>query len=397
MSKIKYLTGVVSLFICSTTFQIDALASASPKLTLTQHADQLLRDHNYLSLRVLIRKSYAGPLTYNDWYGLLGIINTNANKIGFDLVSLWNSRNPNGKSNFDKRLEYGDSLMLAGKFEAAFSEYQNLAIHLKKQLQFFRKNKTSATEDQITQVEALYPFVLHAMGRSLYGAGRYSDALQVYSSISPSYLHFRQALFERMWTAFRSGQVEEALGAIASQRSAYFSKFLSPEAYLIETYIYKKLCRTQDVERVGHEIRLFKASLTNKQGLVEWAGNDLETRILWKLLKQEEGDSTNLGNIGITPSDLQTEKQNIRKAIIRTYESQKEKILKDLKTVSAYFQLTGVTEANTFLKPIQELTSRQQLLAQNLEIWPVDTSEEWADEIGNRFFLGASQCSKNKQ
>jgi|GEM_PF-817655 len=396
MNRTRWLTGVATFLFSFGSLQLDAFASSLPKLTLKQHAERLLEDQNYLSLRVLIRKSYTRPLTYKEWYELLGIINANADKIGFDLISLWNSRNPNGKSNFDKRLEYGDSLMLTGKFDAAFSEFQNLAIHLKKQLQFFKQKKPSANQDQMTRLEALYPFVLHTMGRALYGSGRYSDALQVYHSIGPSYPRFRQVLFERMWAAFRSGQVEEALGAIASQRSAYFARFLSPEAYLIETYIYKKLCRTKDVEQIGREIRFFQASLSNKHDLAEWAGNDLETRILWNLLKQDETASKKIGDAEITPSDLKTEKQNIRKAIIRTYENQREKTLKDLKTVYAYFQLTGVTETNTILKPIRELTSRQELLAQNLEIWPVDTSEEWADEIGNRFFLGVSQCSKDK-
>lgn len=387
MSRIPVIFGTILIA------PLSFAAISPPGASILRQANALLHEGNYLAFRILIKKAYPIPLTYGDWYGLLGLVNSNVDKAGFDLVYLWNARNPQGKSNFDKTLEYADSLMVAGSYGAAFDESQKMAAYLKKQLTYLRGIPNSpVVDEQIRRIEVLQPHVLHSMGRALYGSGRYADALLVYRRILPGYPLFRQVLFERMWAAFRAGRVEEALGAVASQRSVYFSRFLSPEAYLIQTYIYKKLCRQEDLDMVTVEMKQFEQALNRNEAVADWAGNELETRVLWNLTLQ---DIRVPESFGITAAEIKAERDGIKALINRAFGRAKARIVHDLKTVMAYSHLAEVTQAGTVLQPIEQLSSRQQLLAQDLEIWPVDKTEEWADEIGSRFFIGDSQCAKS--
>lgn len=347
-----------------------------------------------MGFRILVKKLYWKRLTYGEWYGIKLLINANAHNAGFDLIHLWNVRNAPGKSNLDKTLEYADSLMLKGHFSQAFVEYQKMADYLRKLKSYLKAQKGSQAEERLRDTVAIYPFVLHSMGRALYGAGRYDSALTVYSWLDPTYPRFRQILFEKMWAAFRAGRVEIALGAIASQRSAYFSSYLSPESYLLQTYIYRKLCRTQDVEQVVKEMKEYEQALRQEKAPEAWIGSDLETRVLWGLANgrpPEEAEKL----AGVTAAEREKEKAEIFAAIQRSFSVQKTKLLADLKSAQAYAHLAGVSDTRQALKPIEKLTSREALSRLDLEMWPVDSAEEWMDEVGRHIFVGDSLCAGN--
>jgi hypothetical protein len=227
------------------------------------------------------------------------------------------------------------------------------------------------------------------MGRSLYGAGRYEDALQVYEWITPKYINFRQVLFEKMWAAFRAGKVQTALGAIASQRSAYFSKFLSPESYLVQIYLYKVLCRESDLKQVIHEIGGFQAELRNGRfDYRQWAKTEIDGRILLSLSRQrKKADSR-----WVTLEDRNQEKKQINTLLEKRFNLKKNKLIDNLETIKAYSQITVTPGFQSTLKPIPKLKDRAAFFQEGKEIWPVDGSEEWADEIGFREFIGESQC-----
>jgi tetratricopeptide (TPR) repeat protein len=391
--KAGFLISALSLLVLSTVTVGRAADRSSGNVSWSVQGSRLLQQKNYLGFRVLLKRAYQSNLTYGDWYALQGMVNSNVDKAGYDLVYLWNARLPQGKSNVDKTLEYADSLMLAGSFAAAFTEYQKTADYLKKQLDHLRKARPPQWQDQVRRINSIYQSVVHSMGRALYSSGRFNEALQVYRWIRPSYAQFRQVLFERMWAAFRSGRVEEALGAIASQRSAYFSRYLSPEAYLIQTYIYRKLCRNDDVDQVIAEMKAYEAALNRSEGLNEWAGSELSVRVLWDLSRQT---AIAPSGVAVSLAEVEQEKKALHAMLVRAFEAQKVNILKDLKVAMAYAHLATLPETSSELKPIEKLTSREQLLAQDLEIWPVDGSEEWADEIGNRFFIGESLCKRKE-
>ncbi|MCM2323817.1 MAG: hypothetical protein NDJ90_11210 [Oligoflexia bacterium] len=359
----------------------------SPKVFA--QARKLIEAKDYLGFRVFLKKAYWKKITYGEWYAVRSLVNSEAGNVGFDLITIWNQRNPPGKSLVDKSLEEADALMLAGKFSEAFEQYQQAASALRRNLVQLRVGKGAKVYAQrIKDLSALYPYVLHSMGRALYSAGRFADALEVYGWISTDYARFRQILFEKMWAAFRAGRVERALGTIASQRSAYFSRYLSPEAYLIQTYIYRKLCRTDDLKEVIAEMKLYEASLL-KGVEADWAGTDLETRVLWGLsVAGLDGEFP----AWITREERENERKQIQAALHRAFGRQRPKLLNELRTTMAYAHLAGVADARTALKPIEKLTSRKALLELDLEIWPADSSEEWVDEVGTHYFVGDSLC-----
>ncbi|MBS1959448.1 MAG: hypothetical protein JST80_08260 [Bdellovibrionales bacterium] len=340
----------------------------------------MLKD--YLGFRIYIRKAYSMPLRYVEWYDIKNLISAFAGKAGFDLIPFWNARNSGGKSEADFALDQVDSLMLGGKFEEAFEVAQKVAQKL--------KSLEKTRYDSKWQI----PYVYHSMGRALYGARRYDDALTVYQWIAPNYPFFRQVLFEKMWAAFKAGRVELALGAIASQRSSYFSKYLTPEAYLIQTYLYKRLCREEDLSQVIAEMKEYEALLT-KGDVKDWVSNDANTLTLWHLAQTKPKETDD--NRRITPSERQREQNEIKEALNQAYQRQKPKILRDLKTALAYAHLAKVTDTKDVLKPIRQLTSRDELLKQDLEIWPADSSEEWMDEMGKHVLIGDSLCNKPKE
>ncbi|MCM2280050.1 MAG: hypothetical protein NDJ89_18410 [Oligoflexia bacterium] len=369
-----------------------APAPAARATSLYAQARRLLDAQDYLGFRVFLKKAYWKKITYGEWYAIRSMVNSEATNIGFDMIYIWNQRNPVGKSAVDGALEKADALMLEGKFPEAFNEYQRAAVSLRSYLgQLQVGNGPKLYAQRIKDTKALYPYVLHGMGRALYGAGRYFDAIQVYSWITPAYARFRQVLFEKMWAGFRAGKIEVALGSIASQRSAYYSRFLSPESYLIQIYIYRRLCRNEDLDQVLAEMKLYESVLA-KGAEADWAGTDLETRVLWGLAQSA---GTSLFPTWVTTAEREKEKSEIRTALHRAFERQRPKLLADLKTAKAYAQLASMADTAA-LKPIERLTSREALLKLDLEIWPADSSEEWVDEVGLHYFTGDSLCNQVK-
>lgn len=399
-SRRTFAIGLSALALIAAAIPVGSARAATPPtpinaggrpLDLISQARWFIENKDFLGFRVFIKKAYWKKITYGEWWYLKNIINANVANAGFDLVQVWNVRNPGGKSNLDKTLEYADSLMLNRRFNEAFTEYQKMADYLKKLKAHLRGQKGRVYQERYNDADSLYSFVLHCMARALYGAGRYDDSLVVYSWLAPTYPRFRQVLFEKMWAAFRAGRVEAALGAVASQRSAYFSTYLSPEAYLIQTYIYRKLCRNDDMEQVMKEMKAYEATL-RKEDPSDWARGDLETLVLWNLLNTPGPRPVPL----VTPADREKEKHDIRVALNRVYKLVRGKLLNDLKTAMAYSHLAGVTDTTAALKPVERLTSREALARLDLEVWPADSSEEWADEVGRHYFLGNSLCGTNR-
>ncbi len=352
-------------------------APAPYKSPIYAQAKVLIDAKDFLGFRVWVRKTYSQKLRHVEWYDIKNLITAYANKSGFDLIPFWNLRNPKGKSEVDFSLEKADALMLSGKFEDSFEELQKTAKKLKK------------IENSRYEARKLLPYVFHSMGRALYGAKRFDEALVVYQWIGPNYPFFRQVLFEKMWSAFKAGRVDLALGAVASQRSSYFSKYLLPESYMIQTYLYKKLCREDDLKQVVAEMKEYEDHL-KKDGISDWVANDVETLTLWHLANSPEleTDVTKM----ITKEERDREKKQIKEALNLSYEKKKIKILNDLKVAFAYTHLAKVTNTKDVLKPVSELKSRDELLKRDLEVWPADSTEDWIDELGKHVLIGDSLC-----
>jgi len=358
-----------------------AATKSAPRPRISLQAKKLILAKDFLGFRVFVRKAYLLKMSHSEWFEIKNLISQNCDRVGFDLISFWNARNTAGKSEVDLQLEKADALMLAGKYEEAFTEAQAVAKKLKQMLR-------SRPDARI-----MLPYVFHTMGRALYGARRYDEAMEVYQWINTAYPHIRQVLFEKMWAAFKAGRVDMALGAIASQRSGYFSTYLPTESYLIQTYLFKRLCRDDDLNQVNLEMKQYEERLA-KGDIRDWVNKDVTSALLWQL-SQAKPKPTDLLDI-IPLSDRITEQKEILNALNRVYEKQKPIILSELKSILAYAHLAKVSDTSTVLKPVESLKSRDELLKKDLEVWPADSNEEWLDEIGKHVLIGESLCNKTK-
>jgi hypothetical protein len=360
---------------------VKSSTKAGPRPKVSIQAKKLIFAKDYLGFRVFVRKAYSLKMSHSEWFEIKNLISQNCDRVGFDLISFWNARNGSGKNELDLQLEKADTLMLAGKYEEAFTEAQSVAKKLKSMLR-------SRPDARI-----MLPYVFHTMGRALYGARRFEESMTVYQWINTAYPHIRQVLFEKMWAAFKAGRVDIALGAIASQRSGYFSTYLPTESYLIQSYLFKRLCREEDLQQVYAEMKQYEEKLSTGD-IRDWVSKDVTSSLLWQLSQTKPRPNDLLGIVPM--ADRLKEQKEISMALQRVYEKQKPIILSELKSVLAYAHLAKVSDTSTALKPIESMDSRDELLKKDLEVWPADSSEEWLDEIGKHVLIGESLCSKEK-
>ncbi|MBC7396061.1 MAG: tetratricopeptide repeat protein [Bdellovibrionales bacterium] len=357
------------------------LSSQAATSNLYVQAKRLLDNQDFLGLRIYIKNAYSQKMTQGEWYSLKNIISGSADRLGYDLIPFWNARNNRGRAEVDGELFQVDQLMKDGNYDQAFTLAQNAAVKMK------------ALQKTRWDAGIQLPYIYHSMGRALYGSRRYEEALKVYQWINPKYPFFVQVLFEKMWAAFKAGRVDMALGAIASQRSAYFSKYLAPESYLVQTYLYRKLCRDDDQKQVVNEMKEYEALLSKPDAVLPPI-SDVNTLVLTQLANQPLRDSDNIKLYSVNVREH--EQTEIKNALKKQSEMRRTKTLNDLKTVIAYQQLSGQADSKTVLKPVESMKSRDDLLKQNLEVWPADSAEEWMDELGKHVLIGESLCKQQK-
>ncbi len=370
---------------------------AGPDL-FTQTLQTFLEDEDYLGLRIFLKK-YAlnKKKTKRSWYITRRVLDV-APQAGFDLLYVWKHISPLKRTPLEVRLQNqwqnAQQLMLRKKFSASVDVLTGLATEIRGKLSKLEATQKEDVVDlEYENITIVYPYILHSLGRALFGAGRFAESAEVYSWIPSGYAGIRQVLFEKMWAAYRAGDAGGALAAIASQKSAYFSPFLEPEAYLLQIYLYKRLCRSNELENVLKELHYFRDSLKDKSfSLVKWAGWDMESLTLLRLLKKNNYVEKN----GISKALRHAEGRYIYSRLKKLYAADVNRLNSQISKVIAFSGMAVLSNTSSQLKPIKKLASRAELLKSSKEIWPYDKGEEWLDEIGTQHYLGGSQCADVK-
>lgn len=350
---------------------------------------QMLEQKDFLGARIYIKQISPKITAPAEWAEMRELL-FQYPQIGNDLILGWDRKRFTSsvlknepQFNLDEHLKRADEYLLSGRNKEAFALFQKIAQWLKKRagMQKIKKNN----------IRFIYPYLLHGMGRALFADQRLNDALEVYAWIPPDYSKYRQVLFEKMWCAFRAGRVDLTLGAIASQRSGFFSKYLEPETYLVQIYLYKMLCREEDLKQILEEIKDYKEKITNGQyDYMEWAKSDLENRALLNLTLEAKTQTFQ----PISADARHREQETIKKFLKGRFQYHQKRLTSELSLVQAYSQLASSTNTESLLKPIEKLPSREALFKANLEIWPADSAEDWIDEVGSHRFIGESYCTK---
>lgn len=354
-------------------------------------ADSLVKDiqaavdlRDDVLARVLVKQLSTRPRAFKQWWEVRQILYERP-QVGFDYLAKWDrlrpAKEPASKveRQINASLARADALQSQSKFNDAFRLYQVVARHLKKEM---RRGSRAP--------RFLYWTVVHNMARTLYGAGRYLESMEVYEWIPPDYYKFRQVLFEKMWAAFRAKRYDRAMGAIASQQSSYFSSYLEPETYLVQLYLFKKLCRMEEHKKALSNVETIMKRLDPKSGnyrLEEWAQSDVETKVLYKLATAAVPDDKN--------KDAKLKEQAaIMKALEARFASERRRLESQFKTVLAYSRLSVALDKEIIVTDV--VPDRGALMASRREFWPVEDAEDWIDELGQHLYIGESQCAKTE-
>ncbi len=356
------------------------------QVVLASFESQLLtleKSKDDLGIRILLREYFKRPIQYKEWRLARTVLGRRPGA-GFDLVMAWD-RHPSIKK-YDTRtvktinaLEKADQMMISKNFDGAFKLYQNVA-------KYFRAQSKSGVKKSNIQ---FYYAVLHSMARALYGANRLQEAIEVYSWIPGSYYQTQQILFEKMWTGFRAKRYDIALGAVASQRSAFFSDYLEPETYLVQIYSLKRLCRTEQAKAALDSLKKFyKALQSGNFTYLDWVRRDL----YWSSLQILTTTGTDqIARTDIVSEDRrQVEIKKISERLLAQYKLNKPNLMESLRLVIGYSTLAIRNEK--MLGQVNTLEDPETLRSKGIEWWPAEDTEEWLDEIGSHVFVGQSLC-----
>lgn len=353
-------------------------------------AQALAAAKDYLGLRIQLINSYNNPVLYKDWLKFRRLI-YDTPQVGYDIIFAWDQhKRITGMSEdateqiVEKAIKKAEELLTERNYVKAFELYQLAATRIKKSY----RSKVGKENRNI------YYWLLHQMGRTLYSSGNYDQALEVYNWIPTRYYQFRQVQFEKMWTAFRLNKLDIAMGSIISQQSAYYSRYIEPESYLVKLYILQKLCDQRQVTRVIKDIDNYITQIRSKKlRLSEWAKNDLYDYSISLLTRVSETE----GLTSLIPIQERIEQKNkILKKLNAKFTDDQLRIERDLNKVKGYALLMRF-DIGEELEKVTSLPTSDVLASQGLEYWPTSKNEEWVDEAGQYFYNGESKCKKKTE
>jgi hypothetical protein len=385
-----------------------------PSIGLAQESFQdvtssFVESKDWLGLRVYIKKKLRGKnkLTPKSWRTLYETILRNP-QIGYDFAYNIGSLNPNEDTDVvSKTLDLAEELLLAGNAQEALNNYQRVAKSIRSRInplkaklladersreKGLKSQQIRAIEKEIRILEEVYPFALHGMARSLYTLRSFQESYKVYSWIPLFYPRLQQTFFERTWSAFMSGDIANALGSIASQRSGFFGRLINTESFILEVYIYRRLCRYDSVRSVLDEMKSIQDGFRNKSiTWYEWAQRDTYSLALRNLTDKKQESSASPEHV--TAQEKEAERQRLTRILSNRFEREKAAYLKSLDLAISYSTLAMINQDSKLLKPVKNLGTRIDYLNSQKEIWPAEKGETWIDEMGRQIYGGDSLCA----
>jgi hypothetical protein len=323
--------------------------------------------NQWIEARTLIKKLNLSKINDYNWKQIRRLIHSHP-QIGWDLTKSWDMTMNQSMSVEDIELQKADKNMLSENFYSAFMSYQKLAVQILKM-----------PTDLKNQNMKLYWTLVHSMARAAYGAGNFDLSLQYYQKISTTYELFRQVQFEKMWSAYRANKIEMAIGAVSSQASAYFSSFFEPETYLLQFYIFKRMCRDYEISKIKQTVYELKKNIDkNKIKDSDWLAKDIETLLYKQIL--------------IHSNAKNDEKKYLLDYIRQRKAMDLKRIKEQMEDVVSFIEiLSGNKKA---LAPIYNKFQVSSVINSKLEKWNVEDTEEWIDDLGKHIFIGQSECKK---
>jgi hypothetical protein len=328
-----------------------------------------LKKYNLISAREYLFYMEQNGLTKEEWIKVRDLIHQYP-QIGLDVLLSFDKNSPYPLNKVDAAIKKADQLMSNKKFLEAAYGYQEILKFITKSPKF--KNGRNLQ---------LYWSLIHSLARAFYGLKQYDDAYTLYATIPSSYPFYRQVQFERMWNNYMNDKLDYALGAIPTMASGRFSKILEAEVYLVQYYIYKRLCRFKEAEAVKRKVKAYQKSLDVIQfQLGNWIKKDVVNLIYRQVLLS---------------GDLQSEETNRLKNILELEKNKDfERMKKEFDLVVAHLDLDSGNNNN--LKPVKTPLIAKEIFLKSYEKWNSENGEFWPDEMGKYVFVQKDVCKKIK-
>jgi tetratricopeptide (TPR) repeat protein len=103
--------------------------------------------------------------------------------------------------------------------------------------------------------ELLKDDVRKTLARLLYEQGKFKESDLLYETIEQNILAQSQNLLERAWAHYRMGNPEKAMGLLYAFEAPSFRNYLTPEYYMLKSFIYKDVCHYQSAMGVVDEFK----------------------------------------------------------------------------------------------------------------------------------------------
>ena len=162
-------------------------------------------------------------------------------------------------------LYYGKARYLLGLIEIR-NRNSEVAV------QHFEEVVSHIPEDSVfEELRRIRGVALLAMGRTLYGMGKYPESSTAYGSVPRFTEQWFSAMYENAWAFYKQGDYGRALGELHSVTSPYMSKSHIPEAYVIQGTAYFNTCQW---DRVRRSIELYnKTYVVMRKSLEGYLGD----------------------------------------------------------------------------------------------------------------------------
>ncbi len=93
------------------------------------------------------------------------------------------------------------------------------------------------------------------LARLLYEQKKYAESDLLYQAIEENILAQSQNLMERAWAHYRMGNPEKAMGLLYAFEAPSFRNHLTPEYYMLKSFIYKDVCHYQSALNVVNDFK----------------------------------------------------------------------------------------------------------------------------------------------
>lgn len=110
-------------------------------------------------------------------------------------------------------------------------------------------------DERTDEMKDLAELSVLSVARTFYSTGQYDTAVRWYDQVPASSRHWLDALFEKAWALFQTGEFNHALGNLHSLNSPFFDDEFYPEGRILQAVIFFRNCNYDAVRETIEEFK----------------------------------------------------------------------------------------------------------------------------------------------